>query len=211
MERHRRVGVVLDVVGHVPGEEAHERVGVGRARVLEHVGRAGAAGVLGEQVRAQEELADHHWHDPQPQRREGAGRDRGRDDDRIRGQIAARLDNDAAPLLGRNPARGDAAEHAVHEEQAQAVAPVRQAGHVPEQTEPALGQRHRQLGVPLGILCVAVVIPVEDAVVAERQRNCEASGVTEQVVVHPGMEGRLVRRLVLRVEQEGEHVTQQDR
>ena len=52
VERHGRIDMVLDMIGHVPGDEAHRRIGEGRARVLQHVGRLRASGMLGQQIEA---------------------------------------------------------------------------------------------------------------------------------------------------------------
>lgn len=58
MKRHRRIGVVLGMVRHVPGEPTHQAVGGGRAGVLEGIRRVAAASVLGIEIEPEEGLAD---------------------------------------------------------------------------------------------------------------------------------------------------------
>ena len=50
VEWHRRIGVVLGVVGHVPGKLADNPAREGRARVREHVRHKRAASVFGQEI-----------------------------------------------------------------------------------------------------------------------------------------------------------------
>src|SRR4029078_11986800 len=56
VERHSRIGMMLGVVGHVPGELAHEPCRRRGPAVLEHIGDEGAAPMFGEEIKPQEWL-----------------------------------------------------------------------------------------------------------------------------------------------------------
>src|SRR5215510_1152764 len=60
VERHRRKGVMLGVIRHVPGQETDCRIAACRARVRQHVRHERAERVLRQQIKPQERLAGEH-------------------------------------------------------------------------------------------------------------------------------------------------------
>ena len=51
VKRHARQGVVLNMIGHVPGQKADDPVGIGGAGILKHIGHKGAAAMFGQQIK----------------------------------------------------------------------------------------------------------------------------------------------------------------
>ena len=110
MKRDRGIGVVLDVIGHVPRKPFHDHAGVGGAGVLEGAARPVAAGVFGIEIGPQEQLADDQRNDPDPEqeRRMEAHSEASSSSD-IAGDIEARFRHDDVALAFGNPGRGDVA------------------------------------------------------------------------------------------------------
>src|SRR5436190_9688651 len=61
---HDWIGVMLGVIGHVPGEEAHQTGREGRAGVFEHIGDMRTACMFGEKIGPEKGLPKKRWYNP---------------------------------------------------------------------------------------------------------------------------------------------------
>src|SRR5690349_24496046 len=64
VEGNARIGVVLGMIGHIPGELADQKVGEGGPAVFKHVRNIGAAAMLGQQIEPEKGLPDERWNEP---------------------------------------------------------------------------------------------------------------------------------------------------
>src|SRR5215471_19131294 len=203
------IGVVLSVIRHVPREQADQSHREGRPCVVETIGGEGTGGVLREQIRPEESLAHEPRQNPHEEQH-GRAREHGEQGERnVEREIDPCLEDQRAALPGRHPRtvgppRGEA------EDVPDAAQTVRDAREHEEVGAQGGGLGKEELGIARGVLRVAVMLPVEHAIVTIRPEGEEARHRTHDHVEPAVAEGGTVGCLVKRAEEEGQHVAVSD-
>ena len=189
---------MLDMIGHVPGEEPHQPRGERGPGVEEHVGDFFAIAMLGQKVKPQERLAQQDRDNPDPQQD-------GRPQKRQPGQQIAKRH---APRFGNDPGlcrlwhivaldpSPDQRRQKPHLRD-----PVRQARDMPDPGPQGLGLGRGKLGVAAVDVGPAMMRQVKGAEPFEWQQDQEPRKPADPVVQSHRPKGSAMRRLMLQREQ----------
>src|SRR5882724_2144473 len=168
------IGMVLDVIGHVPGKPPDHLACVSGAGVVESVARPFAASVFRIEIRPQDQLADEQGNDPYPEQDRRVERQRNDKQHRIARHIKAGFPHDVVALVLGYPGNGDLAGQGMTKHQPHAAGDLQKT---------AIGDRelrvrswfraNDQFRIVVGILRVAMMVPMKQAIIFVRKRDYE--------------------------------------
>ena len=189
------------MIGHVPRQPSHQRVGQGGAGVFQHVGDIGAAAMFGQQVKPQERLADKHRDQPDKQQRGRSEREACQQQREIGRQHDPRLVAHNISLPRRHEVILAAPRRIAHKG-AHMADPHRNAGNMQEVLAPGFRLRRGQFGVLARHLREPVMGEMEIAEPARRQQDQKSAGMGGGHIEPTRPERGLVTGLMQQREQE---------
>ena len=184
------------VIGHLPAQPAHQRVGAGRSCVIQDVALMCQAEMLDGILHLVDRLCQHHRQQPEGYGGPALEIDRGCGDDQIAEDMKAGFTDDLRLQrladIGLDDDATGAADKAVD-----AVVPVGEAPEIEKVAFQRVG-RAGQLAVALPLRGPAMVRLMHRHVVVAREHHQEPDGAAEQLVQVASLEHGPVRQLVLR-------------